>query len=230
MKKTVEKSTSHVRSADVYGRLKEKLISLEFKPGSALMETEIAEGLKVSRTPVRDALTRLERDGLVEIIYRKGAFVKHHSVKDIVEIFQVRKSLEAYAANLAASNVDLSALDKFEKFYDNALNMEEDQKLQKVYDEGVDFHKFVIKAANNHRIEKVLAELNVQLEISRIFFLSQNDKSIHGRAIQGIKEHLLVIKALRNRDGDMAEKRMREHIINAEKYLFSFPRSADYIR
>jgi DNA-binding GntR family transcriptional regulator len=230
MKKPVMKSTTHVRSQDVYGRLKEKLISLEYKPGSALMENEIAEGLKVSRTPVRHALTKLERDGLVEIIYRKGAFVKLHSVKDIVEIFQVRKSLEAYAANLAASNVDLDALDRFEKFYGSALHMKEDQKLQKVYDQGVDFHKFVIKAANNHRIEKILAELSVQLEISRIFFLSQNDKSIHGRAIQGIKEHLLVIKALKNKDGETAERCMREHIINAEKYLFSFPGYNDYVR
>jgi len=230
MKKQVEKNTSNLRSENVYDILKEKLISLEYKPGSALMENEIAEVLKVSRTPVRHALAKLERDGLIEIISRKGAFVKFHSLKDIVEIFQIRKSLEAYAANLAASNVDLDELDRFEKFYNSALSMKGIQEIQAVFDKGVDFHKFIIKCANNSRIEKILAELSVQFEISRIFFLNQKDNIIPRRAIQGIKEHLLVIKALKNKDGEMAEKCMREHIINAEKYVLSFPGYTDYMR
>jgi DNA-binding GntR family transcriptional regulator len=230
MKKTVEKSTNHLRSEDVYCLLKEKLVSLEFKPGSALMENEIAEVLKVSRTPVRQALAKLERDGLIDIISRKGAFVKFHSLKDILEIFQVRKSLEAYAANLAASNIDLAALDRFENFYKSALNIKGGEKLQEVFNKGIDFHKFIIESSSNTRLEKILAELSVQLEISRIFFLNQKDTIIPGRAIQGIKEHLLIIKALRNRDGEMAEKCMREHIINAEKYVLSFPGYTDYVR
>ena len=232
MEKPIGKSAT-LRSGDVYAILKEKLTCGEFKPGSALMENEIAEVLEVSRTPVRHALANLERDGLVEIIPHKGAFVKLHSLKDILEIFQIRKSLEAYAANLAASNIDLVELDRYEAFYTNALNMKDGEKIQEFYDVGIDFHKFIIKSANNSRIEKILAELSVQLEISRLFFLNQNQKNndvVLERAFRMIENHFVIIRALRSKDGETAEKYMREHIIDAEKYLLSFPACADYVR
>ena len=228
----IEKPTT-LRSEDVYNILKEKLISSEFKPGNALMENEIATALEVSRTPVRQALARLERDGLIETIPRKGAFVKFHSLKDILEIFQIRKSLEAYAANLAASNIDLVELDGYEQYYRNAANMTDGQHLQEFYDKGIDFHKFIIKSANNSRIERILAELRVQIEVSRIVFLNQDRNSNNialERAFRMIENHLIIIQALRNRDGETAEKYMREHLIDAEKSLLSFPASAEYVR
>ncbi len=197
------------------------------------MESEIAKALEVSRTPVRHALAKLERDGLIETIPRKGAFVKFHSLRDILEIFQVRKSLESYAANLAAADIDLAELDRYEQFYISARNMSDDENLQDFYDRGIEFHKFIIRSSNNSRIEKILAELRVQFEISRIFFLNQNRKGhniILERAFRMIENHLTVIEALKSKDGDKAEKYMREHIIDAEKYFLSFPACADYVR
>lgn len=232
MKTPTEKSAT-LRSEDVYNILKEKLISSEFRPGSALMEQEMAEEMQVSRTPVRQALSRLERDGLVEIIPRKGAFVKSHSLKDIVEIFQIRKSLEAYAANLAAADIDLDELDEYKQFYLKASKMNDGEHLQEFYDKGIEFHKFIIRSAKNSRIEKILAELRVQFEISRIVFLNQNRNRNNialERAYRMIENHLIIIEALRNKDGETAEKYMREHIIDAEKSLLSFPASAEYVR
>lgn len=222
-----------LRSEDVYNQLKQKIISAEYQPGCALMENEIAKVMKVSRTPVRQAIMRLERDGLLEIIPRKGAFVKFHSLKDILEIFQIRKSLEAYAANLAAMNIDLNVLADYENYYTNAANIKEGEGLQEFYDKGVEFHKFVIRSANNSRIEKILRELGVQFEISKIFFLNQNQKNnylVQERAIRMVENHLIVIEAFKRKDGERAEKYTREHIIDAEQYFLSFPACANYVR
>jgi DNA-binding GntR family transcriptional regulator len=217
-----QKGKSKLSAEQVYHLLKEKLTSLEFKPGQSLTEKEIASHFKVSRTPVRHALSNLERDGLVEIIPRKGAFIKFLSMKDIIEIFQVREALEGLAARLAAENVDLEALKKFETFYVGALQKNSSKDLQEIFNFGMKFHDFIIDSAANQRIKKILKDLRVQFEISRIFFLNQNSSVRPSRAVQSIREHLRVIEALRRRDGDLAEARLKEHISNAKKYTFSF--------
>jgi DNA-binding GntR family transcriptional regulator len=209
---------------EVYDLLKQKLTSSEFKPGQSLSEVDIASRLRVSRTPVRHAISRLERDGLVEIIPRKGAFMKFLSMKDIVEIFQVRKALEGLAAQLAARNpdLDLAALDQFETFYLNALKENGNDCAHEVFNLGMRFHDFIISSALNQRIERILREYRVQFEISRTFFLNHKIDIQPSRAVQSIKEHLGIIEALKRRDGDLAEARLKEHITNAQKYTLSF--------
>ncbi len=218
----VLKKKSKLRGEDIYDLLKNKLISLEIKPGQLLSDNEIAVQFEVSRTPVRQALARLERDGLIQIIPRKGAFVKFLSMKDILEIFQVRKALESLAARLAAENIDLEALKEFENFYLNALNEDSADGLQRIFNYGVKFHDFILKSAGNQRIEKILKDLRAQFEISRMFFLNQNSNVKPSRATQSINEHLGIIEALKKKDGDLAEVRIKEHIANAEKYTFTF--------
>ena len=106
-----------MNSGEVYALLDGELIKLEFRPGQILSEKEIIWKFKLSRTPVRKALSKMERDGIIETILRKGAIIKFISIKDVVEIFEARKALEGIAARLALRNVDLEELDKFEKFY-----------------------------------------------------------------------------------------------------------------
>jgi DNA-binding GntR family transcriptional regulator len=207
---------------EVYNLLREKLVSLDFKPGQLLSEKEIASQFKVSRTPVRHALSKLERDGLVEIIPRKGAFIRFLSMKDIIEIFQVREVLEGLAAKLAVDNVDLEDLKEFETFYLRALRKNTGEDLQEVFNLGMKFHDFIINHSGNQQIIKILKELHVQFEISRIFFLNQNLNVKPSRAVQSIHEHLGIIEALRKRDGALAETRLKEHIANAKRYTFSF--------
>jgi len=216
------KTNSKLNTEEVYKLLKKKLASLEFKPGQSLSEKEIASYFKVSRTPVRHALSKLEKDGLIEIIPRKGAFIRFLSLKDIFEIFQVREALECLAARLAAEHIDLEHLREFETFYLNALQENSNSGLQKVFNFGVKFHDFIIDSSDNKRIRSILKDLRVQFEISRIFFLNQNSNIRPSRAIQSIKEHLALIEALKERNGNLAEVRMKEHIINAEKYTLSF--------
>lgn len=216
------KKNSKLSTEEVYQLLKRRLASLEFKPGQSLAEKDIASQFKVSRTPVRHALSKLERDGLVEIIPRKGAFIKFLSMKDILEIFQIREVLEGLAARLAAENVDLEALKEFESFYLDALRKNPGESLQEIFNFGMKFHDFIINSAANQRIKKILKDLRVQFEISRIFFLNQNSNVKPSRAVQSINEHLGIIEALKKSDGKLAEARLKEHISNAKKYTFSF--------
>jgi len=217
-----QKGKSKLSAEEVYHLLKEKIASLEFKPGQSLAEKDIASQFKVSRTPVRHALTKLERDGLVKILPRKGAFIQFLSMKDINEIFQIREALEGLAARLAAENIDLEALKEFEKFYLAALEKNSGENLQEIFNFGVKFHDFIINSAGNKRIKQVLKDLRVQFEISRMFFLNQNSNVRPSRAVQSIHEHLGIIKALKKLDGELAEARLKKHISNAQKYTFSF--------
>jgi DNA-binding GntR family transcriptional regulator len=221
-KKRSVRKKSKKNTEDIYNLLKKKLVSFEYRPGQSLGEKDIASHFKVSRTPVRHAFSKLERDGLVEIIARKGAFIKFLSMKDILEIFQVRKALEGMAARLAAKSIDIDALKDFENLYQNALQENSNDSLQKIFKSGIKFHNLIIRSANNQRIEKVLKDFRVQFEICRIFFLQQSSNVYPSRAVESIKEHLQIIEALKEQNGELAEMRMREHIANAEKYTFSF--------
>lgn len=220
MEKT-ERKKSNLRSEEVYQFLRNKLITLEFQPGYLLSENELVSKFNFSRTPVRYALSKMERDGLVEIVPRKGALIKYLSMKDVREIFQIRKSLESTAAGLAIDNLDLKVVKKFEEFYSKLLRGTANQNLRKISSVGMDFHDFLIVSAGNQRIKKILDDLKVQLSICRMFFLNQNPNVRPSRAIEAIEEHLSIIDALKKGDRDLAEARMKNHLINAESYTLS---------
>ena len=217
-----KKRAKTLNSEEVYNLLKGELIRLEFRPGQILSEKEIESKYKLSRTPVRNALSKMERDGIIEIIPRKGALIKFLTIQDVIEIFQVRKALEGLAAGLASRNVDLEELVKFENFYLDTLRNIQNENPQEVAHFGIRFHEFIINCTANHRIKNILEGLRVQLEICRIFFLHQNSNVQPSRTIQSVKEHLEIIEALKSGNEELAEARMRNHIANAEKHTLTF--------
>lgn len=227
MQRKTQKNNKKLGTDEVYHILREKLTSFQFKPGQSLSEKDIATQLQVSRTPVRHALFRLEKHGLVEIISRKGAFIKFLSMKDILEIFQVRKALEGLAARLAARNIDLEELKEYENYYLDFLNRNLGENHQEIFNFGVSFHDFIIRSASNKRVERILKDFRIQLEISRIFWLNQEHNIEPSRATESIQEHLEIIEALKKRDGELAEKQMKKHISNAVKHTLSFQEAFD---
>ncbi len=208
-------------SEEVYQFLRDKLIKLEFRPGHLLSEKELVLKFNLSRTPVRNALSKMERDGLVEIVPRKGAFIKFLSMKDIKEIFEIRKSLEGTVVRLTINRLNLDRLNQFEEFYLRSLN-DPNKNLEEISSVGMEFHEFFVISAGNERIRKILDDLRVQLSICRVFFVNQNSNVQPSRAIESIQEHLSIIDALKKGDGELAERRMKEHLANAESYTFSF--------
>jgi DNA-binding GntR family transcriptional regulator len=217
----IAQKKGHLGNEEVYQFLRDKLIKLEFRPGHLLSESELVSKFNLSRTPVRNALSKMERDGLVEIVPRKGAFIKFLSMKDIKEIFEIRKSLEGTVVGLTVNRLDLERLNQFEQFYLRSLN-DPKKNLEEISSVGMEFHEFFVISAGNERIRKILDDLRVQLSICRIFFVNQNSNVLPSRAVESIREHLSIIDAVKKGDGELAERKMKEHLTNAENYTFSF--------
>src|SRR5574342_233981 len=102
-----------MKGDDTYIRLRELILN-EYSPGQALSEQELANLVGVSRTPIREALFRLEKDGLIAIVPRRGPFVAALTIKDIHELFEVREALELYAVKRAVERLDLRELDRIQ--------------------------------------------------------------------------------------------------------------------
>ena len=205
---------------EVYNILKDKLLSYEFKPGQPLMEIELAKICGVSRIPIREALSKLEGDGLVEIIPRKGAFVRFLSIDEIEDIFEVRRALESLSVRLAVHSIDSEDLKEYETFYKSALVADSAEDPQLYGSRGGNFHVFVARCSRNQLLEKMVYNILCQIGVS--LGRPYHEKIIKsGHAHQRYREYLAIIAALKNQDECLADKCMREHLINSEKRIIS---------
>ena len=120
----------------VFENLREAILEGQLKPGQRLMEVQLAEQLGVSRTPVREAIRKLELEGLVVMLPRKGAYVANMSLKDVIDALEVRASLEGLSASLAAeriSDIDLKKLKRIaEEFKESTMNADIETLLKKM--------------------------------------------------------------------------------------------------
>jgi len=186
----------------IYDILKEEIVTLRLPPGEPLIEEKLAKRFKVSRTPIREVLNKLNHEGLVEIIPQKGAFVAKIGFSDVRELFQIREALEGLAAKISASRFTQEELDEFE----SALNTEDLAKAEEV---GRKLHQAILEKAANRRILNLMGILRSQIE--RMYFFARN---LPGREKRSLDEHKEILRALQMRDGELAEKAMREHIIS----------------
>jgi DNA-binding GntR family transcriptional regulator len=203
-----------------YNAIRGKILKLEFQPGEPLLEEKLSSMLKISRTPIREALNELLKEGLVARVEGKGSFVKALTVRDLIDLFQARVALEGCAANLAATNVDKKELEKFEKEFKELKKKKTDHdQIQSDYllKIGRNFHLFIIKSSNNNKIQEIVLNLYDQIDIGRRYSTKDNLQ----REIKGIGEHLRIIAALKRGNGALAEEAMREHLNNALSSLIS---------
>lgn len=199
----------------VYKALKEMIIIQEIPPGEKLDEDSLASQLGVSRTPVRESLYRLENEGIVKIIPRRGAFIVKHSKESINEILSVREVLEGLSAREAASHITDAALEVLEslseKFSESNVRLLSKEYLQV----DVKFHKTIIEASKNEWLISLMNILNDHIQMLRL-----RTVTFQGRPEQSLSEHRRILEALKARDPLLAESLMREHINNVrESYL-----------
>jgi DNA-binding GntR family transcriptional regulator len=191
----------------VYTTIKEAILDLELMPGSPLVEDELARQLKTSKTPVRDALLALERDGLVTKIPYKGTYVSEISLKDATEIFELRAVLEGLAARLASRAFSPKELDQAEKLLEAADKARQHNDFDAASKYGADFHKTIHRCADNQRLIPILEKLDEQLR--RLRRLSDQ---VQGRLEKSAYEHKLILAALRSGDPLQSEQAMRNHL------------------
>ncbi len=191
----------------VYEELKSAIVDLRLAPGDPLREATLADQLGVSKTPIREALTRLEQEGLVETTSFKGAVVTGYSRQDLLEIYELRELLENAAARTAAESMADADRDRLDHI------CRESRKLKKNHDAAglaaliSAFDDVLFEQVRNSRIRALIE--NLRAHLTRIGHLTAE---IPGRIDASVDEHEKIVQAIAARDPELAERQMREHI------------------
>ena len=205
MKKTVDNTNLRDQTYDI---IKNMIILREIEPGKKINEEHIAKEIQVSRTPIREALCRLENEGIVKIIPRRGAFVSDLTETNVREILLIREVLEGLVVRLAVENMDEKTLEKLRKALEKVSTLsEKDRDLINYTRSEVDFHALLLSASNNQMLKNMMEMVNAHLQIIRL-----RTVVIPERAKRTVKEHQQILKAIENGDATSAEELMRKHI------------------
>jgi DNA-binding GntR family transcriptional regulator len=196
-----------VRQEEAYARLKEAILSLQLLPGEPVPETEWAERLGMSRTPIREALRRLEYEGLVTSERRRGWFVYSLSLDEIRHIFDVKVALEGFAARLAAERITGEQAARLNRALEEIALATEEQDLDAWHEADQHFHGVLFDAAGNPRLQQIVSGLNDQLHRIRAGHLA-----LKGRMDRSLEEHRAIAEAVLSGDGQAAEEVMRAHL------------------
>ncbi|ADI00902.1 MAG TPA: GntR family transcriptional regulator [Syntrophothermus lipocalidus] len=198
----------------VFETLREAIINGTLKPGERMMEIQLAEQLGVSRTPVREAIRKLELEGFVVMIPRKGAYVAGISLKDIADVFEVRAAMEALAAGLAAERITAEELEEMERLLVRIGEHIEANRLEEVVEMDTLFHEALYKASRNLKLEQILQNLREQIQRFRSTSLA-----FPGRMKEALEEHKKIVEAISDRNTALAQQLAQEHIENAENSM-----------
>lgn len=200
----------------VFESIRGAIISGVLKPGERLMEVQLAERLGVSRTPIREAIRKLELEGLVIMIPRKGAYVADLSIKDITDVLEVRGTLESLAAGLAALRMTEEEIEELEMTAVQFNQAIEENDMEKMVQRDIEFHDKIFKATRNEKLIQISNNLREQVQRFRIMYIEKSNKSK-----KLAKDHYEIAEAISQRNIDKAEELAKKHIENAEHYLMN---------
>ena len=195
----------------VYENLKQAIVKGELAQGSRVVENRVAEALGISRTPVREAIHKLEREGLLRQNPTGGFFVVGLSREDIEETFGIRSVLESYAARLAAikhRQEELKPLEGKIREYQQCLDRKDMDALPHI---NTEFHDLLYALSRSPRLIKMINDLKDQ-----IFRFRQVILKVEKMAKISNKDHRLMLKSIRERDADGVERLVREHILRGQ--------------
>lgn len=200
----------------IFNSLREAIIIGELRPGERLMEVQLAEKMGVSRTPVREAIRKLELEGLVDMIPRKGAHVAELSIKDIMDVLEVRASLDSLATSLAAERITDDELKELKHINGQFASYIEKENLNGSIKKDVEFHDIIYKASRNDKLISILNNLREQVQRFRVIYLKEynNSKNL-------IKEHNDIYEAVSSRSTENARNIAKTHILNQESTILS---------
>ena len=198
----------------VYENLKKRIITHALKPGDPLNEGVLSKELKTSKTPIREAMQQLEKDGFVDNIPGKGSFVSRISVQDIREIFEIREILECELVKRAALKSDPDTIEAIKKRFETESNGNKD--IRDRFRAGDQIHAFIFESCGNNQLLEYYKRLLDHIIRMRLNFFSEPHPE---RYEKSFREHLEIINALIARDPPRADKAMRDHLRNSIEYL-----------
>ena len=198
----------------VFNTLRRAILKGELKPGERLMEIALAEKLGVSRTPIREAMRKLELEGLVVMIPRRGAQVANITEKDLNDVLEVRIALENVAIEKACTRMseeDMGRLWLAAKEFEHTMA---EGNLVRLAEADVAFHEIIYRASDNKRLNQVLNNLREQIYRYRVEYLKEEET----RNVL-VKEHEELTKAIRERDVKKAQEISFRHIENQRRAI-----------
>ncbi|WP_028254571.1 GntR family transcriptional regulator [Veillonella magna] len=187
-----------------------------FKPGERLMEIPLSEELGVSRTPIREAIRKLELEGFVIMIPRRGTYVADISLKDISQVFEIRSALEELAGALAAERITAEEIEYLERMLVEIGTYIEKKDMDRIVEADVNFHEVLYKASRNERLVEIIHNLREQTLRFRTVSMNQP-----GRLAKTWEEHRLLVEAIADRDANKARKIARLHMEHSEQALLT---------
>lgn len=200
----------------VFNTLRQAILKGELKPGERLMEIQLAQRLGVSRTPVREAIRKLELEGLVLMIPRKGAEVAEITVKDLEDVLEVRTALEELAVKDACENITEEQLEKLEQANEAFRKALEGDDLIACGKADMEFHEIIYDATNNRRLIQILNNLREQMYRYRMEYLK--DRDMYPVLLE---EHKAIREALDCHDREKAGAAIRVHIENQKESIIN---------
>lgn len=198
----------------IFNTIREAIISGELKPGERLMEVQLAEKMGVSRTPVREAIRKLELEGLVEMIPRKGAHVAEVSVKDIMDVLEVRASMDGLATSLASQRITPDEVKELNHVLSQFVTNVEKENVSGTIKKDVEFHDVIYRASRNDKLLQISNSLREQVHRFRIIYLKGT-----GSTKDVIKEHEQIVEAIVTKDSQLAQKIAYDHIRKQEESI-----------
>jgi DNA-binding GntR family transcriptional regulator len=184
----------------VYASLEEQIISQKLRPGEAVTEMKLSRELGVSRTPVREALQRLDREGLIKLIPNKGAVVLGISEQDLIDIYKIRMRLEGLAARIAAEKKDVEFCRQLGDNIDLTGFYMAKGDIEKVKDLDSEFHDIIYRSCESRMLGKTLSELHRYIASYRKLSLA-----VDGRIEKSLAEHREIYDAIVNGKADEAD-------------------------
>lgn len=198
----------------VFNTLRQAILKGELKPGERLMEIALAERLGVSRTPIREAMRKLEQEGLVVMIPRRGAQVASITEKDLNDVLEVRIALENMAVEKACSRMTEDSIGKLwlaAKTFERTMK---DGDLVKLAEADESFHDIIYQASDNYRLVQTLNNFKEQLYRYRVEYLKEEETRN-----QLVKEHEKLYRAIKERDIQEAKEVAFCHIENQRQAI-----------
>jgi DNA-binding GntR family transcriptional regulator len=186
-----------------------------------LDERALGEQLGVSRTPVREAISRLEQEGIVENIARRGAFVVRKNKQEILDIVDVWAALESMAARLATSRASDDEIAQLRKNFTSFDGEEARAHIDEYSDTNIEFHQTIIQLSHSELITQMADQLFFHMRAIRASTIKDRD-----RVAQSVMDHTRIIEAIEERDAYHAEQLVRDHALELAKHI---ERYVDYL-
>lgn len=207
----------------VYEYLRNAILDGKLAPGERIVERTFAEEFGASRTPVREAIRKLEVEGLLEYIPRKGVVIKGLSLAEIVEIYSIRQALEILAFKSAIPNLTAETIQALQQILVDVSKKNEQSEVDLVVRGLEQFDTIVFDASKMPRLKDFIKTLQELIGRFRKLNLSYQD-----RRKEAIEEHQKILKALMNQDESLVEETVKEHISHArQRLLASYTQSND---